>query len=111
MKFSHLFTGKPYYEIEKNADALLQTGEYGLAKLEYEKALFKLAKKTSEAPEASGLIESKIAKCQTSLRPGPLRGMPDCIFRQLAPIQGKIGQSIYQPINILYKFIKYVKTN
>ena len=67
MKFSHLFTGKPYHEIEKNADALLQKGEYGLAKLEYEKALFKLAKKPSEAPEAGGLIESKIAKCKDAL--------------------------------------------
>ena len=67
MKFSHLFTGKPYHEIEKNADALLQRGEYGFAKLEYEKALLKLAKKTPEAPETSGLIEAKITKCKDAL--------------------------------------------
>ncbi|MCJ7683871.1 MAG: tetratricopeptide repeat protein [Desulfobacteraceae bacterium] len=67
MKFSHFFTGKPYHEIEKNADALLRIGEYGSAKLEYEKALFKLAKKTSEAPEAKDHIEEKIAKCKDAL--------------------------------------------
>ena len=67
MKFSHFFTGKPYDEIEKNADALLQMGEYGLAKLEYEKALLKLAKKISEAPEAKDHIEEKIAKCKDAL--------------------------------------------
>jgi len=67
MKFSHLFTGKPYHEIEKNADALLQRGEYGFAKLEYEKALLKLAKKTPEVPEAGDLIEAKITKCKDAL--------------------------------------------
>ena len=67
MKFSRLFTGKPYHEIEKNADALLQRGEYGFAKLEYEKALLKLAKKTPEAPEARDLIEAKITKCKDAL--------------------------------------------
>jgi len=67
MKFSRLFTGKPYHEIEKNADALLQRGEYGFAKLEYEKALLKLAKKTPEAPEAGDLIEAKITKCKDAL--------------------------------------------
>ena len=67
MKFSHLFTGKPYHEIEKNADALMQMGEYGSAKLEYEKALLKLAKKTPEVPEASDHIEAKIAKCKDAL--------------------------------------------
>ena len=58
MKFSHFFTGKPYHEIEKNADALLQRGEYGFAKLEYEKALLKLPKKTPEAPEAEKAPEA-----------------------------------------------------
>ena len=67
MKFSHFFTGKPYHEIEKNADALLQMGEYGSAKLEYEKALLKLAKKASEAPEVKDHIEGKIAKCKDAL--------------------------------------------
>lgn len=67
MKFSHFFTGKPYHEIEKNADALLRMGEYGSAKLEYEKALLKLAKKTSEAPEAKDHLEEKIAKCKDAL--------------------------------------------
>ena len=67
MKFSHFFSGKPYHKIEKDADALLQMGEYGLAKLEYEKALLKLAKKTSEAPEAKDHIEEKISKCKDAL--------------------------------------------
>ena len=67
MKISHFFTGKPYHEIEKNADALLQMGEYGSAKLEYEKALLKLAKKPSEAPEAKDHIEGKIVKCKDAL--------------------------------------------
>ena len=62
MKLSRFFTGKPYHEIEKNADALLQMGEYGSAKLEYEKALLKFAKQTSEAPEAKDRIEAKIAR-------------------------------------------------
>ncbi len=67
MKFSHLFAGKPYHEIEKKADALLQTGEYGFAKLEYEKALLKWAKKTSEAPGAGDQIEAKIVQCKNTL--------------------------------------------
>jgi len=67
MKLSHFFTGKPYHEIEKNADALLQMGEYGSAKLEYEKALLKLAKQTPEVPEAKDRIEGKIAKCKDAL--------------------------------------------
>ena len=67
MKFSHFFTGKPYHEIEKNADALLRMGEYGSAKLEYEKALLKLAKQTLEPPEAKDNIEDKIAKCKDAL--------------------------------------------
>ena len=67
MKFSRFFTGKPYHEIEKNADALLQRGEYGFAKLEYEKALLKLAKKIPEAPEANDLIVAKITKCKDAL--------------------------------------------
>jgi tetratricopeptide (TPR) repeat protein len=67
MKFSHLFTGKPYHEIEKKADALLRAGEYGFAKLEYEKALLKLEKKTPEAPGAKGHIEAKIVKCRDAL--------------------------------------------
>ena len=67
MKFSHLFTGKPYHEIEKKADALLEMGEYGFAKLEYEKALLKLEKKTPEAPGAKGHIEAKIVKCRDAL--------------------------------------------
>ena len=67
MKFSRLFTGKPYYEIEKKADALLEAGEYGFAKLEYEKALLKLEKKTPETPGARGPIEAKIVKCGNAL--------------------------------------------
>ena len=45
----------------------MQRGEYGFAKLEYEKALLKLAKKTPEAPEAGDLIETKITKCKDAL--------------------------------------------
>jgi len=67
MKLSHFFTGKPYHQIEKNAAALFQIGEYGSAKLEYEKALLKVAKKTSEAPGAKNNIEEKIAKCKDAL--------------------------------------------
>jgi tetratricopeptide (TPR) repeat protein len=67
MKFSRLFSGKPYHEIEKNADALCQNGEYGFAKLEYEKALIKLAKKTPETPGARDHIEAKIVKCRDAL--------------------------------------------
>ncbi len=64
MKLSHLFTGKPYEEIEKGADDLFQTGEYGSAKLEYERALHKSAKK---APEAYDHLQAKIVKCKDAL--------------------------------------------
>ena len=67
MKFSKLFSGKPYHEIEKKADALLKVGEYGFAKLEYEKALLKLAKQTPEGPEAGDQIEAKIVQCKDAL--------------------------------------------
>jgi len=64
MKFPHFFTGKPFNEIEKNADALFRMGEYGSAKLEYEKGLLKVTKKTSEAPEAKDRLKEKIAACK-----------------------------------------------
>ncbi len=64
MKFSSLFTGKPYQEIEKGADALFQRGEYGFAKLEYERALHKAAKKE---PEARHHLQAKIVKCKQAL--------------------------------------------
>jgi len=67
MKLSRLFAGKPYHEIEKKADALLKMGEYGFAKLEYEKALLKWEKKTPEAPEAGDQIEEKIVQCKDAL--------------------------------------------
>ena len=67
MKFSRLFTGKPYHEIEKKADALLKNGEYGFANLEYEKALLKLAKTAPETPGAKDHIEAKIVKCKDAL--------------------------------------------
>ena len=67
MKFSHLFTGKPYHEIEKNADALFKMGEYGSAKLEYEKALLKLAKKVPKAPGDEDRLKAKIVKCKDAL--------------------------------------------
>ncbi len=64
MKFSHLFTGKPYHEIEKSADALFQMGEYGSAKLEYERALHKSEKK---APQAHHSLKAKIDNCKNAL--------------------------------------------
>jgi len=64
MKLSHLFTGKPYHEIEKSADALFELGEYGAAKLEYERALHKSAKK---APEAHHSLMVKIDNCKEAL--------------------------------------------
>jgi len=64
MKFSSFFTGKPYHEIEKAADALFEMGEYGSAKLEYERALHKSAKK---APEAHDHLEAKIVSCKNAL--------------------------------------------
>ena len=67
MKFSRLFTGKPYHEIEKKADALLKNGEYGFANLEYEKALLKLAKTAPETPGAKDHIEAKIVQCKDAL--------------------------------------------
>lgn len=67
MKLSRLFTGKPYHEIEKKADALLKNGEFGFAKLEYEKALLKLAKNAPETSEAKDHIEAKIVKCKDAL--------------------------------------------
>ncbi|MCF8127735.1 MAG: hypothetical protein K9N10_04415 [Deltaproteobacteria bacterium] len=64
MKFSHLFTGKPYHEIEKNADTLFKLSQYGAAKLEYEKAMHKSAKK---APEAHDNLKVKIGNCKNAL--------------------------------------------
>ena len=64
MKFSRLFTGKTYHDIEKDADALFQMGEFASAKLEYEKALHKSVK---TAPEARDHLDKKIAKCKNAL--------------------------------------------
>ena len=67
MKLSHFFTGKPYHEIEKSADEFFRIGEYGSAKLDYEKAFLKLTKMTSVAPEAKDRLKEKISKCKDAL--------------------------------------------
>ena len=80
MKISHFFTGKPYHEIEKDADALFQMGEYGSAKIEYERALHKSAKK---APEAQDHLEKKIVKCKNALALEHLKSAENLIEAEL----------------------------
>jgi tetratricopeptide (TPR) repeat protein len=67
MKFRHFFTGKPPDALEKDADAFFRLGEYGAAKLEYEKALLKSAKKASEGTLANDRLEEKIGQCKHAL--------------------------------------------
>ena len=67
MKFRHFFTGKPPDALEKDADAFFRLGEYGAAKLEYEKALLKLVKKSSEAVQAKDRLTEKIVQCKHAL--------------------------------------------
>lgn len=80
MKFSHLFSGKPYDEIEKKADAFFQAGEYGFAKLEYERALHKSKKK---APEAQDRLKSKIVTCKNALALEHLKEATDLLEADL----------------------------
>ncbi|HDZ91262.1 MAG TPA: tetratricopeptide repeat protein [Deltaproteobacteria bacterium] len=67
MKFSRFFTGKPYQEIERNGDAFLEVGQYGSAKLEYERALAKLLKRPSGESGPEDRLRKKIAQSREGL--------------------------------------------
>ncbi|MBT3312228.1 MAG: tetratricopeptide repeat protein [Desulfobacterales bacterium] len=67
MGFFDFFSGKSPEECEQKADSLFENEEYGLAKLEYEKALGKLGKKSSVNPEHKNLLEKKLLQSIESL--------------------------------------------
>ncbi len=67
MKLTRFFSGKTTSEREKDADAFFQMGEYGEAKLEYEKALLKVLKSGSETVQVKDRLEEKIIQCKHAL--------------------------------------------
>ncbi len=60
MGFFKLFSGKSPEEIEQKADVYFKDGAYGQAKIEYEKVISKLEKKSVANPNYRQLIEKKL---------------------------------------------------
>ena len=67
MGLLNIFSGKMPEELEKKGDQFVENREYGLAIMEYEKALNKLEKKPSDNPGYSGKLEKKVVDAKTSL--------------------------------------------
>ncbi|RJP81068.1 MAG: hypothetical protein C4522_06160 [Desulfobacteraceae bacterium] len=67
MGFLSLFTGKSPEQIEEKADSLFHDGEYGPAKIEYEKALARLEKQPDPDPESKRRMEEKRVQCKEQL--------------------------------------------
>ena len=67
MGFLSFFTGKSAEQIETRADSLFHDHEYGLAKIEYEKALAKIEKEPNTLPEVKNRIEKKWAQSKEQL--------------------------------------------
>jgi tetratricopeptide (TPR) repeat protein len=67
MGLLNIFSGKMPEELEKKGDQFVENREYGLAIMEYEKALNKLEKKPSDNPGYSGKLENKVVNAKTSL--------------------------------------------
>lgn len=67
MGFLSFFTGKSPEQIEKKADSLFHDREYGLAKLEYEKALARLEKQPDHDPDSKSRMEEKRVQCKEHL--------------------------------------------
>ena len=67
MGFLSFLTGKSVEQIETKADSLFHDHEYGLAKIEYEKALAKSEKEPNIAPEVRNRIENKWTQSKEQL--------------------------------------------
>jgi len=67
MGFFDFFSGSSPEKYEKNADEYVINGAYGPAKIEYEKALDKLDRKTTLKSGYRDLIEDKLRHCKESL--------------------------------------------
>ncbi|MGA1825187.1 MAG: hypothetical protein ACMUIP_11055, partial [bacterium] len=67
MGFLKIFSGKEPAEYEKEGDALLEKGDYGAAKIEYETALSKLTKKAIDDTDFEDRICKKIVKTKNAL--------------------------------------------
>ncbi len=62
-----LFTGKPPEEMEADADSYFASGEYGAAKVEYERALDKAEKKSPEKEPLIRRLREKVSSASRSL--------------------------------------------
>ncbi len=67
MGFFNLFSGKTPEVIERSGDDYFTKREYGLAKLEYEKALNKAEKQGREKAEFAGRLREKIDRSREAL--------------------------------------------
>ena len=67
MGLLNLFKGKSYREIEAGGDSHAQSGAWGRAKIEYEKALDKLGRASSENPQDVKRLEEKILNSKEKL--------------------------------------------
>lgn len=67
MSFLKLFAGPTSEKLEKKGDALLDSGLWGQAKLEYERALIKAEKEGSLSLNRKGHLIRKIAKVSEAL--------------------------------------------
>ena len=62
-----IFSGKSFEDLEQKGDDFFNTGAYGHAKIEYEKALHKLEKKFPKPSEHNGRLEEKIINSKEAL--------------------------------------------
>ena len=67
MGFLKIFTGKEPAEYERKGDSLVETGEYGLALMEYEAALDKLQKRDSADDDLKIRLEKKLVETKEAL--------------------------------------------
>ena len=67
MNAFRLFAGKTPERIEQSGDAFFEKGELGAARLEYEKALDKLKRKTPDALQHIERVEGKIVQSGNAL--------------------------------------------
>jgi len=67
MGFLKIFSGKTSEELEQKGDSLVREKAWGMAKIEYEKALGKLEKKSSQNDKFKKRLEEKISRTKETL--------------------------------------------
>ena len=85
MGFLKFFAGKSPEDYEKKADSLFHNQEYGLSKIEYEKALTKMERQSDINPELKNRIEEKLIQCTEQLAALHVKNAKDLIESNCYP--------------------------